>query len=189
MLIATSGFKGSGKDTIADYLVSRYGYTKIAFAAPLKSLLLTLNPVVVGDIVDSSPARLSVLVDGHGWDYAKREYSEVRRLMQVFGTELMRNNFGENVWVDLLDRSYPDLSEGRYVISDCRFPNEADFVHSRAGDVVWIDRPGVVSDGHASEGIAVRVKADYVLTNDDTIEELHEDMRLLLFMKGVDTIA
>lgn len=35
-IVALSGWKGSGKDLVAEYLVEKYGFTRIAFADPLK---------------------------------------------------------------------------------------------------------------------------------------------------------
>lgn len=37
-IIALSGWRGSGKDTIADYLANNYGYKRIAFADKLKDM-------------------------------------------------------------------------------------------------------------------------------------------------------
>lgn len=37
-VIAISGYKRSGKDTIADYLVKNYGFSRVSFADPLKDL-------------------------------------------------------------------------------------------------------------------------------------------------------
>lgn len=39
MIIGITGVAGSGKDTAADYLVSKYGFTKVSFAAILKNML------------------------------------------------------------------------------------------------------------------------------------------------------
>ena len=39
MIIALSGFKGSGKDELASYLVKKYGFTRTSFADPLKDLV------------------------------------------------------------------------------------------------------------------------------------------------------
>ena len=36
MILALSAFKGSGKDTLADYLVQRHDFVRVAFADPLK---------------------------------------------------------------------------------------------------------------------------------------------------------
>lgn len=36
MIIALSGWAGSGKDTVADYLINKYSYTRVSFADTLK---------------------------------------------------------------------------------------------------------------------------------------------------------
>lgn len=38
-VLALSGFKGSGKDTVAEYLVKKYGFERISFADPLKNMV------------------------------------------------------------------------------------------------------------------------------------------------------
>lgn len=37
-IIGVAGRKYNGKDTVADYLVDKFGYTKIAFVGPLKEV-------------------------------------------------------------------------------------------------------------------------------------------------------
>lgn len=192
MLIAFSGLKGSGKDTAAEVLIEEYGFTKIAFADALREALLVLDPVVIIE-EDWQPlviTKLSKVVSEYGWDWAKRSLPEVRRLMQVFGTEVGRMLFGENVWVDILSKRYPDIADDatRYVVTDCRFPNEVEFVRKSGGAVVWIERPGLSSDGHASESTDIAALASVVLHNDEAISELHEDIRFMLFMWGVEPI-
>jgi deoxynucleotide monophosphate kinase-like protein len=189
MLIAFSGLKGSGKDTAAKVLIDEYGFTKIAFADILREALLILNPWIPDTPLYGS-ASLSELINDVGWDWAKNNVPEVRRLMQVFGTEVGRMLFGTNVWVDLLAAKFPDTGndDTRYVITDCRFDNEVDFVRNNGGIVTWIERPGLASDGHASESISIRDLASVILHNDETIEELHEDIRLMMFMRGIDPI-
>ena len=186
MLLAFSGFKGSGKDTAARVLIDEYGFTKIAFADALREALLVLNPIITlndGQVITS----LSTVVTGVGWDFAKNNYPEVRRLMQVFGTEVGRSFFGDNVWIDILAKRYPAISDDdtRYVITDCRFENECEFVQQVNGTILWIDRPGLSSDGHASESAVPLHYAEALLYNDETIEELEEDVRFFLFMRGI----
>ena len=43
-------------------------------------------------------------IEERGYTEAKAEFPEVRRLLQVFGTEVGRDLFGENVWVDIMKR-------------------------------------------------------------------------------------
>lgn len=190
MLIAFGGLKGSGKDTAAQVMVEEYGFTRLAFADALRDALLTLDPWIAyaGPGYGSLP--LSQLIDDAGWDWAKRNVYEVRRLLQVFGTEIGRSLFGEDVWIKQVVKKAPGLARNntRYVITDCRFDNEVNFVHDALGYVVWIDRPDVQSDGHASETTVVKDLSDYRISNDTTLEEFKEDIRFLMRMKGFEPI-
>lgn len=40
-VVAVSGWKGSGKDLVAEYLVEKYGFQRVAFADPLKDTVAT----------------------------------------------------------------------------------------------------------------------------------------------------
>ncbi len=189
MLIAFSGFKGSGKDTAANVLVEEYGFTKIAFADAVRQLALIIDPIITmqdGTVITN----LTTVIKGIGWDKAKRKIPEVRRLLQVIGTEGGRMLVGENVWIDILAERFPDIadSSSRYVITDCRFPNEADFVESKNGSVVWISRPGLVPDGHASESDEIRRWRNWEIINDSDIESFKQSVRDMMTKEGVRPI-
>jgi hypothetical protein len=184
MLFAFSGLKGSGKDTAANVLVTEYGFTRIAFADAVRELALIVDPLILleDDWQPSHLMRLSQVVSEYGWDWAKRAVPEVRRLLQVIGTEGGRMLVGENVWVDILTKRFPDIADesARYVITDCRFDNEVDFVRNNGGKLVWINRPGLVSDGHASESEHIRDLASVVVYNTQSIEVFENTIRQIV---------
>ena len=200
MLLAFSGLKGSGKDTAAAVLTGEYGFTKISFADPIREMALIINPVI--PIVEkfTNPdqsfstctrlTRLKELIEEYGWDYCKRQIPEVRRTLQVIGTEAGRDFFNEDIWIELMDYKYKDLAwdDTRYVITDCRFSNEVEFIRSKGGTIIWIERPGLVSDGHASESTDTRDLASIIMHNDESVEELQEAVRLMLHIRGVGPI-
>ena len=93
MIIGLSGYAQSGKDTVAELLCLNYGFKRISFALPMRDAIYTLNPFI------SENNRLVDLVDEYGWDVAKGN-AEVRRLLQVFGTDVGRELFGETFWID-----------------------------------------------------------------------------------------
>jgi hypothetical protein len=191
MLVAFSGLKGSGKDTAAQYLVDNYEFTRIAFADGVREMALVIDPKIPFKTMwGTDIVNLSQLVTQFGWEKIKRDIPEVRRLLQVIGTEAVRNLIGEDSWIKFLLNKFPDVADedSKYVISDCRFPNEVDFVQSCSGTLVWIDRPDLVSDGHASESTEIRASANYIVHNDSTIEELYKDLELLMVMIGLDTV-
>jgi hypothetical protein len=193
MLIAFSGFKESGKDTAAQVLIDR-GWTKVAFADALRELLLAIDPFVPMWTEGSRfkparqyPARLSYIIGYLGWDEAKKTIPEVRQLMQRTGTEGIRNVFGPDAWINALEERFPDLfyANTRYVLTDCRFDNEADFVLDNGGFLYWIERPGRESDGHASESTAPRDMADAIIVNDGSIEGLQYKVAETLKGRGI----
>ena len=93
MIIGLSGYAQSGKDTVAELLCLNYGFKRISFALPMRDAIYTLNPLLEGG------NRVADLIDEYGWDVAKGN-AEVRRLLQVFGTDVGRELFGETFWID-----------------------------------------------------------------------------------------
>ena len=132
-IIGISGLKRSGKNTVGNYIADKYGFEERAFATKLKEAIKILNPLIpyVRDGAFFNPAmRYSEALDYIGEEEAKG-IPEVRRLLQVFGTEVARELFGENFWVEQLERTLED--NGKYVITDVRFCNEAEFILENGG--------------------------------------------------------
>lgn len=171
MLIGLGGFASSGKDEVARILVREHGFKRVAFATPLREMLYALNPIIE-EWDHKIPVRVQDLVDGLGWDMAKREYPEIRELLQRLGTEAGRNVLGQEVWVNL---GLKTALEGAVstVFSDCRFPNEAEAVLA-AGGVVWnIVRPGVGPvNKHASDRGLPPDLVTRAVMNDGTLADL-----------------
>jgi hypothetical protein len=123
------------------------------------------------------------VIDEYGWDgYKETPYvSEVRPLLQRLGTEAGREVLWDSIWIDA---AFAGLDpEGKYVIADARFPNEADAVTSRGG-VLWrIERlgnePARLPDGtiHRSETSLDEYPFDLTLHNNGTLEQFHEAVR------------
>jgi hypothetical protein len=163
MIIGLSGYARTGKDTVAAIL-AEMGWQRRAFADNLRKLVYALDPVVTGT------TRIADLVDAVGWEDAKVCYPEVRRLLQRMGTEAGRQVLGEDVWVKA---TLSNLGVGNYVITDCRFPNEADAIRAAGGQVWRVRRPGFAAvNGHASESSMDNYFFDFYLDNEGTVEDL-----------------
>jgi hypothetical protein len=175
--IGLHGFPGAGKDAVAKILAD-YGYTRVAFADKLREALYVLNPVIVFDEYGYE-LRVQDLVDNLGWDDAKRQYEEIRRMLQVIGTEVGREMIDQNVWVDAAFKGLD--KDKKYVFTDLRFENEHHAIDSRLGMLVKIERPGVgaVND-HKSEKPLPDKWFDVRLINDGTLEDLHTKVRDIL---------
>lgn len=183
MWIGLGGFARSGKDTVADVLVNEYDFQRVAFAAKLKQMMLALDPQIM--VTRSTrwgtvevPTRYSDYLDEHGPEKSK-EHPEVRRLLQVFGTEVMRQQFGTDVWVDLaLEGKSVDED---WVITDARFLNEAEAVKARGGFMVRVNRPGVEPPNlHASEVEMIDYPFDYIIENDGSLADLSDKVAAMM---------
>ena len=155
MIIGLSGYARSGKDTAAQFLAEK-GFQRLSFADGVREMLFRLNPTVglsykteENEMVLTQHTVRSE-VNEYGWEQAKQEWEEIRRLLQVLGTNCIRNMVGQDFWVDY---ALKNVSVGQnYVFTDVRFPNEAQKI-KELGGVVWrIEREGVVPvNSHISE--------------------------------------
>lgn len=162
-IIGLTGFAGSGKDTVADILVAEYGYVKLAFADPLREMLLILNPYL------GTPKTLPQLVDEHGWRWVKQRFPEVRRLMQVLGTDIVRDKIDQSFWVNSLAKRLNGIEKA--VIADVRFPDEAALIRELGGQVWRVNRSGLQRLNHISENIDL-IEVDLMINNDTSLPEL-----------------
>lgn len=167
--LGVTGRAQHGKDTIGAYIEQHYAFKRAAFADALKDLALRINPLVYS----TGPAvRLASVVAAYGWEEAKK-VEEVRRFLQRLGTDI-RDVIGDGVWVDALaGKLMPGV---RYVLTDCRFPNEVDFCQVD-GAVIRVTRPDFdngVDPNHPSEANVPNLFVNFDIVNDGTLNELYQ---------------
>jgi len=172
-IIGISGLKQSGKDTAAQYLVKNFGFTRVAFADPIKDQMYILNPWVKTNDEHTS-LRLASVVDAAGWDRAKEEYLEIRRLLQIYGTEVARDSFGADIWVNSAFRQIQSKNLKNIVITDVRFQNEIEAIRKYGGKLIKIkSNRTITNDDHVSEQDLPDSKFDSIVINNGTIEDLY----------------
>lgn len=202
-IIGLSGYARSGKDEAAKVLVNEFGFTRVAFADKLREVLYALNPIVAPSkelyfTRSKAVVNLQEVIDVYGWDnYKETEYgAEIRRLLQRLGTEAGRQTLWDSIWVDAALTGHPE--DARLVVTDCRFPNEAQAIKDRGGVMVRIKRhgpdgillgPATAPDGtvHASETSLDDWSFDYTVMNDyDTVDKYHNHIRRFIDCYGED---
>lgn len=180
MIFGIHGKKQTGKDTIAKYLVENYGFKRYAFADELKRHVYILNPIVVLDD-GYTHIRYRTLVDSVGLDEAKETCKEVRRLLQIYGTEVVRDCVEQNFWVNFVFSKIEENKNQSAVISDLRFPNELDkAIKSKAVTIKVKSNRIKYNDKHASEQDLPDYHFDHIIQNDGTLEELYEKVNLVM---------
>jgi hypothetical protein len=177
-IVGIAGYKGAGKDTLADHLASKHGFVKASFAAPLKRALC-------------------VIFGFHMRDWESLEWKESpnskcygltpRHLAQTLGTNWGRTHVNENVWVDAAMEDDLVTCNDRVVFSDVRFDNEAWVIKREGGVVLHLSKIGQsVNDTHASEvGIDEKL-ADYrIAAQPGSVQSLKDMADRWLQQKGL----
>lgn len=179
MIIGISGFARSGKDTVANFLVEKHGFTKLSFADPIREALIRLNPNV--DVLGTPGVPLSSVLPSMGWENLKDASSQVRGLLQRMGTEVGREMFGENFWVDYAMKTIQELDTD-VVIPDVRFLNEVYAIRSWNGMVWKVSRPEVTAvNSHKSETeLSSFTGYDVIIENTSTKEDLFSELTPLV---------
>ena len=176
MIIGISGKKYSGKDTIADHIVKKFGFVKISFGDTLKKAL----KVIFNFNDEQLYGNKKEVVDNY-WKVSPRE------MMQYVGTDLFRNkmkadypNICDNIWILSVQKQIELLNaagKSNIVISDVRFENEYNMIRSAEGKIIHVVRNNIVnSDVHESENsINDTFEFDYTVRN-NTLEELYSNI-------------
>lgn len=177
MIIGLSGYAQVGKDTVATILVEDYGYTRLGFADIIKKAAYVLDPIITLDGM-----RLAHAVDKYGWEIAKQA-PEVRRILQVLGSDVGRDLIAKDLWVELTMHAVHQ--NDKIVISDVRFMNEAEEIKWKHGEI-WrvsrIERDAPVNV-HRSETDMDSWDFDQYVSNNGTIEDLTKEIALIMGQK------
>lgn len=173
ILIGFAGRKRSGKTTAAELLMQGHGFIGISFAQPMR--------VFVAEILGMNPEQLEAAKEE---PIAWLDGATPRHMLQTLGTEWGRQLVHPELWVRVCMRAADHARQNGYavVLSDVRFPNEAEALRERGGHVIEIERPDLPAptDGHASETPLPRDLIDYTVVNDGD--------RAQLYSRLVDTL-
>lgn len=196
MIIGICGFIGSGKDTVANYLVGFHGYRRDSFAGALKDAVATVfgwdRELLEGITPEAREWREQV--DTWWANRLRMPHLTPRWVLQYWGTEVCRQGFHDDIWIASLENRLARRKDNT-VISDVRFPNEITAIKQAGGEVWWVQRGELptwyeqgklASDGnadaikkladqgiHISEWAWLQTDFDTVLTNDTSVNDLY----------------
>jgi hypothetical protein len=103
----------------------------------------------------------------------------VRDFLQKLGTDAIRDGLHENTWVNATLVDY--TTESDWIITDTRFPNEAEAIKKAGGIIIRIERPGVKPvNPHPSETSLDKWKFDHTIINDGSLTDLTKKIKKVL---------
>lgn len=203
-IIALCGYAGVGKDTVADLLVTQLNFRKLAFADALRGEVSEGFGVDMRCLVDPSTknwpmgalalyradpnfhnamiagwAEGSVQIEDGTRERVITAPRSPRQILQWWGTEYRRKQ-DPNYWTRQLTAritAYQRNGERRFVITDCRFDNEADTVRALGAHIWQVKRPDVDAstsreNGHASTNDGSAFAPDVIINNCHDIRHL-----------------
>lgn len=174
MILGFTGYKGSGKDTAAQF----DAYVRIyKFADPLKDMLRTFLKLRGADT-----EHIERMIEGDLKEEPSYFLNEQtpRWAMQSLGTEWGRNLIDGDLWMDTMkDRLVAVKKDHVVAVTDIRFVNEAKLIFALGGKIIRITRPGmeIPAVAHQSEAEMKLIIPSTTILNDGTIEELHIKVR------------
>ena len=204
MIIGICGFFGSGKDTVADYLVNFHEFRRESFASTLKDAVSAVfgwdRTMLEGRTKEAREWREQI----DPWWANRLDMPTLtpRWVLQYWGTEVCRKAFHDDIWIASLENKLRN-SRDNVVISDCRFPNEISSIKNAGGSIVWVRR-GELPDWyqyalaanqlgsnmalnelkmrkiHASETAWVGTEFDHEIDNNSTIDDLYQKIQSII---------
>lgn len=203
MIVGICGFIGSGKDTIADYLVNFHEFRRESFANTLKDAASAVfgwdRTLLEGRTKEAREWREQV--DTWWAERLAMPTLTPRWILQYWGTEVCRKGFHDDIWIASLENKLRN-SKDSVVISDCRFPNEIQSIKNAGGKIIWVKRGELpewyslaiaANKGHnfalqqlkqfnihASETSWVGSEFDFIIENNGNIEDLYKEVKTLV---------
>lgn len=174
-VILVCGYINSGKDTFSDYIAQSYFFKKYAFADSLKRLASNTFNIPIENYYNRE---LKEKV------YKDTGYSP-RDTCLILGKE--KREIDKDYWVNYtineILSEHKKTGQKKFVISDCRFPNEVYKVKDNfLTRVYWIDRFKSSSITDISEQ-SISKDSDFIdeiVSNKGTLEEFHSEINISL---------
>lgn len=193
-IVGVCGRKRHGKDSVGRVLRDHFGFTCTAFADPLKRVAMSLYDLSWDQVFGDDAQKEAVI---ERWGLSPRQ------ILQRFGTEVgrsvhpdtwIRNTMdniqsavsGRGAWLrDDVQREFVHrwtATPKQWVVTDVRFPNEADAIREAGGQVWTVVRPslGTPTDDHASERSVDLVVPDVLILNDGSLDDLRTRVQAVL---------
>jgi hypothetical protein len=129
----------SGKTVCSNYLVENHNYNKISLAEPIYWIVNNLNkessinlyyhyldPYINPPLTYDNQIKIINLIEKI--KKIPNEKPKPRKRLQWFGTDGIRKQICDTMWIDILLNRISKNPEKKYVVDDVRFPNELEIL-------------------------------------------------------------
>lgn len=119
-IILVSGWLGSGKDTLANYLVKTRNYKKFAIANELKNLVAKKYELDI-ELFHTQDGKKTI-INQNGETIRHLLIKEAINMKKTYSEDIFIENLVNNIHIS--DSNNNDNSNNNIVVSDFRYPNE-----------------------------------------------------------------
>ena len=163
-IILVGGKKGSGKnhvaDTLKEYLESKNITVDLyAFADPMKEIIQKTFDINLDQLNEMKNEKFPI----EFFDGSRDNVTDMRSIIQKFGTEAMQSVFGVKVWKNLADEFIENSKADVVIVTDFRFPNEC--IDNSYTLNVKNSKTDDVKDNHSSENLLNDFDFDFTIEN------------------------
>lgn len=177
--LAFTGKRHSGKTTAADYITSKYGYTEIIFAEPLKKVCRIMFGLTYAEVYDQKLKEAVLPRFGiTPRDIILSVGYTIRETLPIyFDLDLNHASiFTEIAWNKILKVN----TDTGIIISDLRYPDELNMCKQEDFLIVKIERAGLSEDAWSSDPSEAGVCSHMTIKNNGTIGDLYIQLDKLM---------
>jgi len=168
-IILINGKKRSGKDycanLIKDQLLEKNKTSSImSFAEPLKSIISSTFNITIDELelYKNDTTKYEIILKEDTCPFMNTNFREI---LQRFGTEAMKSQFGDSVWVDLFKHKCKNVNTDFVIVPDFRFPCEA--IGDYTVQIINLKNKADANSSHSSETALDNFKFDFTIDNTD----------------------
>lgn len=195
-VIAISGWKRSGKDSIAEYLLKRPGVKRFGFADTLKDMVATMFNVPRSycddarfkewplaeypvETKDNFTKVIHELLKGEFKDYKNTDYWTPRALCILIGS--ICRSVNSNYWVNQVSCQIKmDKENNLFVIADLRYKSEVEELRKQFGKDLVAVRVNRFTSNPSTDASETDLdnysKFDYNVDNTGSLEDLYKQV-------------
>jgi len=191
-IIGICGKGGSGKDSIANYLIQKYEYARVAAADAMKVDLCKYLDMDLTTLELYKNINLR-LIDLDGYNTEVGTFS-IRRFLQLYGMD-MRYRIKDTYWLERSIKIKTDelqnTGQSKIVVSDVRFKIEYDWIKEQNGIMVYVEgRTGLTKDEseHISEqfvNTTAKSVCDHIIDNSLDFTHLYKQVDKVMNEKNI----
>lgn len=172
-IIALTGPKGSGKDTVASLIARQYhNVNTIAFADPIKNVVKDLFGFeTTREYDDFKRTTINFSLPKQITRDMQSYQAEGRHVVREIG--MLMRKYDEKQFTDYVVREIRYKPDDIWVVTDLRFDNEYMVLKSLGAKIISIKRPNYEYDGHITERGFNDSLVDYTIMNDGDLNYLN----------------